>query len=79
MKESITYAERTFIRPPPALLLSRLTIALFASLLCAVLALAAAQQNSVAGHWEGAIKLPNGDLKISVDLTAANAGLTHYS
>ncbi len=33
-----------------------------------------AQQNSIAGHWEGAIKLPNGDLKISVDFTAAADG-----
>ena len=29
----------------------------------------AGQQNSIAGHWEGAIKLPNGELKISVDFT----------
>jgi CubicO group peptidase (beta-lactamase class C family) len=26
-------------------------------------------QNSIAGHWEGAIKLPAGDLKISVEFT----------
>jgi CubicO group peptidase (beta-lactamase class C family) len=32
------------------------------------------QQNSPAGHWEGAIKLPSGDLKISVDFTADTAG-----
>jgi len=30
---------------------------------------AAGQQNPIAGHWEGAIKLPSGDLKISVDFT----------
>lgn len=30
---------------------------------------AAAQQNSIAGHWEGAIKLPAGDLKFSADFT----------
>src|SRR2546423_1163604 len=30
---------------------------------------AAIQQNSIAGHWEGAIKLPSGDLRLSVDFT----------
>ena len=28
---------------------------------------AAGQQNPIAGHWEGAIKLPSGDLKISLE------------
>ncbi|HMY76641.1 MAG TPA: serine hydrolase domain-containing protein, partial [Blastocatellia bacterium] len=43
-------------------------------LLCFAFAPAAAQQNSVAGHWEGAIKLPGNELKISVDFTAAADG-----
>jgi len=46
-------------------------------LLVAVVGLVAAspvQQNSIAGHWEGAIKLPSGDLKISVDFEAAADG-----
>lgn len=33
-----------------------------------------AQQNSIAGHWEGAINVPNGDIKISVDVTSASDG-----
>lgn len=31
-------------------------------------------QNAVAGHWEGAITLPSGELKISVDFAAAADG-----
>jgi CubicO group peptidase (beta-lactamase class C family) len=38
--------------------------------------LAAGQQNSIAGHWEGAIKLPSGDLKISVEFTDAAGKLS---
>ncbi|HEX9001850.1 MAG TPA: serine hydrolase [Blastocatellia bacterium] len=44
------------------------------SLLGLVTALAASQQNSIAGHWEGAIKLPGGALNISVDFSAAADG-----
>lgn len=44
------------------------------SLLGLVSALAASQQNSIAGHWEGAIKLPSGELKISVDFISASDG-----
>src|SRR5438309_331026 len=32
---------------------------------------AALQQDSIAGHWEGVITLPNGALNISVDFTAS--------
>lgn len=35
---------------------------------------AAFQQNSIAGHWEGAITLPNGAVNISVDFTASAGG-----
>src|SRR6185503_7446929 len=35
---------------------------------------AAQPQSSVAGHWEGAIKLPTGPLNLSVDFTAASGG-----
>lgn len=62
------------MRPTPIPSLHRFVIALLFSLLCSAPALAASQQNPVAGHWEGAIKLPNGDLKISVDFTAAADG-----
>lgn len=43
-------------------------------LMCALLAFAAPQQNPIAGHWEGAIKLPTGALNISVDFTVAADG-----
>src|SRR5215469_10370892 len=33
------------------------------------LGLAAIQQNSVTGHWEGAIKLPTGPLSLSIDVS----------
>lgn len=33
-----------------------------------------AQTNPVAGHWEGAIKLPTADLKISVNVTSSSSG-----
>ncbi|MGH9799267.1 MAG: serine hydrolase, partial [Blastocatellia bacterium] len=52
----------------------RLVVAFLFSLICTAFALAASQQSSIAGHWEGAIKLPNGDLKISVDFAAAADG-----
>jgi CubicO group peptidase (beta-lactamase class C family) len=43
-------------------------VALFILIACST-GFAAVQQNSIAGHWEGAIKLPAADLKISVDFT----------
>lgn len=43
-------------------------------LFCGVLVRAASQSNSIAGHWEGAIQLPSGELKISVDFAAAADG-----
>lgn len=52
----------------------RLITSLLSILICSSLALAAPQQNPVAGHWEGAIKLPNGALNISVDFTVAADG-----
>jgi len=62
------------MRPTPTRSLRHFAIALCISLLCCALALAASQQNPIAGHWEGAIKLPNGALNFSVDFTAANDG-----
>lgn len=50
----------------------RLFVVLLNALFCSALAFAAQPQNpasAIAGHWEGAIKLPNGELKISVDVT----------
>ncbi|MGE0128465.1 MAG: serine hydrolase [Blastocatellales bacterium] len=58
----------TFLR------LHRLIANLLLVLICTSLALAAPQQNSIAGHWEGAIKLPTGAINISVDFTAATGG-----
>ena len=43
-------------------------VALFILMACST-GFAAGQQNSIAGHWEGTIKLPSGDLKISVEFT----------
>ncbi|HXU39359.1 MAG TPA: serine hydrolase [Blastocatellia bacterium] len=37
---------------------------------------ATAQQNSIAGHWEGVIKLPSGELKFSVEFTDAAGKLS---
>ncbi|MGH9839550.1 MAG: serine hydrolase [Blastocatellia bacterium] len=62
------------MRPTPALPLCRFVMALCFSVLCAASILAAPQQTPIAGHWEGAIKLPNGELKFSVDFTAAADG-----
>src|SRR5205823_5129242 len=45
-----------------------ISVVLFLLMTCSI-GLAAGQQNSIAGHWEGAIKLPSGDLKLSVDFT----------
>jgi len=38
------------------------------------LTFAAVQQSPIAGHWEGAIKLPTGALNFSVDFTVASDG-----
>src|SRR5262252_10108751 len=54
-------------------LLSRVFIAFLLSL-SSILTFAAVQQSPIAGHWEGAIKLPTGALNISVDFTAASDG-----
>src|SRR5689334_17410871 len=62
------------MQPTPALPIRRFVFAICFSLFCAALALAAPQQNPIAGHWEGAIKVPNGALSISVDFTAAADG-----
>jgi CubicO group peptidase (beta-lactamase class C family) len=62
------------MRPTPTLPIRRFVFALCFNLFCAALAPAAPQQNPIAGHWEGAIKLPNGPLSISVDFTAAADG-----
>jgi hypothetical protein len=43
-------------------------------LICAALVFAAPQQNPIAGHWEGVIKLPTGALNFSVDFTVAADG-----
>ncbi len=43
-------------------------------LICVVIVFAAPQQNPLAGHWEGAIKLPTGAINISVDFTVAADG-----
>jgi CubicO group peptidase (beta-lactamase class C family) len=59
------------LMPPISHMLSGrhfISVALFIVMCCST-GFAAAQQNSIAGHWEGAIKLPSGDLKISVDFT----------
>src|SRR5258708_34823945 len=45
-----------------------IAVALFILIACSI-GFAAGQQNSIAGHWEGAIKLPAGDLKFSADFT----------
>src|SRR5262245_46264146 len=39
-----------------------------------ILTFAAVQQSPIAGHWEGAIKLPTGALNFSVDFTVASDG-----
>jgi CubicO group peptidase (beta-lactamase class C family) len=54
-------------------LLSRILLALLLSL-SSTPTFAAIQQNPVAGHWEGAIKLPTGALNFSVDFTVAADG-----
>jgi len=54
-------------------LLSRIFLALLLSL-SSTSTFAAIQQNPVAGHWEGAIKLPTGALNFSVDFTVAADG-----
>lgn len=54
--------------------LGRLVRAFLFSLIFTAFVQAAPQQNPVAGHWEGAIKLPNGALNFSVDFTAAADG-----
>src|SRR2546422_9994864 len=59
--------------PNKHLLLSRIFLAFLLSL-TSTLAFAAIQQNPIAGHWEGAIKLPTGALNISVDFTVAADG-----
>src|SRR5262245_12036911 len=51
-------------------LLSRVFLAFLLSL-SSILTFAAVQQSPIAGHWEGAIKLPTGALNISVDFTVA--------
>ncbi|MEP7342300.1 MAG: hypothetical protein ABI977_31520 [Acidobacteriota bacterium] len=62
------------MQPTPALSLRRFAVAFCFNLLCCALALAASQHNPIAGHWEGAIKLPSGALNFSVDFTVANDG-----
>ncbi|HEU0176806.1 MAG TPA: serine hydrolase [Blastocatellia bacterium] len=47
---------------------------LLALICCSLPAFAAPHQNSLAGHWEGAIKLPTGALNFSVDFTVAADG-----
>ena len=54
-------------------LLSRIFLAFLLSL-SSTLTFAAIQQNPIAGHWEGAIKLPTGALNFSVDVTIAADG-----
>ncbi|HKQ91780.1 MAG TPA: serine hydrolase, partial [Blastocatellia bacterium] len=54
-------------------LISRIFLALLLSL-SSTLTFAATQQNTIAGHWEGAIKLPTGALNFSVDFTVAADG-----
>src|SRR5262245_32821876 len=54
-------------------LLSRSFLALLLSL-SSTLTFAAVQQSPIAGHWEGAIKLPTGSLNFSVDFTVASDG-----
>jgi CubicO group peptidase (beta-lactamase class C family) len=54
-------------------LLSRIFLALLLSL-SSTPTFAAVQQNPLAGHWEGAIKLPTGALNLSVDFTVAADG-----
>jgi CubicO group peptidase (beta-lactamase class C family) len=54
-------------------LLSQLFLALLLSL-TSTLTFAAIQQNPVAGHWEGAIKLPTGAINLSVDFAASADG-----
>ncbi|HMB26667.1 MAG TPA: serine hydrolase domain-containing protein, partial [Blastocatellia bacterium] len=54
-------------------LLSRIFLAFLLSLF-SILTFAAVQQSPMAGHWEGAIKLPTGALNFSVDFTVASDG-----
>src|SRR5215470_2051747 len=54
-------------------LLSRVFLAFLLSL-SSILTFAAVQQSPIAGHWEGAIKLPTGALNLSVDFTVASDG-----
>ncbi len=52
-----------------------IAVALFILMACSS-GFAAGQQNSIAGHWEGAIKLPSGELKLSVEFTDAAGKLS---
>lgn len=52
-----------------------IAVALFILMVCST-AFAAGQQNSIAGHWEGVIKLPAADLKFSVEFTDAAGKLS---
>src|SRR5215510_15248192 len=61
------------IMPNKHPLLSRSFLALLLSL-SSTLTFAAVQQSPIAGHWEGAIKLPTGSLNFSVDFTVASDG-----
>jgi CubicO group peptidase (beta-lactamase class C family) len=62
------------MRSLPAFPLRRMATAFLFSLFCLMSAPARAQQAQLTGHWEGAIKLPNGALNFSVDFTAATDG-----
>ena len=49
------------------------------ALICALLCVPAAAQAApppVAGHWEGAIELPNMEIQVMIDLTPAESGWT---
>src|SRR5262245_64223369 len=61
------------IMPNKHPLLSRVFLPFLLSL-SSILTLAAVQQSPIAGHWEGAIKLPTGALNISVDFTVVSDG-----
>ncbi len=52
----------------------RLVTICLLNLICFAFVLAAPPQTSVAGHWEGAIKLPTGALNFSGDFTTATGG-----
>src|SRR5713101_5451407 len=72
---SLPQTERNSMLSISASLFRRHLIGLgLAVLMASSAGFAALQQTSIAGHWEGAITLPNGAVNISVDFTASAGG-----